>query len=63
MQGDQSPRTFMWHRGKSLDEALAEAGLTLADKPLRPIRFIPVRPDRTREPDCPLYLRDRHLLD
>jgi hypothetical protein len=56
-------RPFLWASGQSLAEALGDAKLTLDDKPLFAIRLIGVEPGRLDEPECPLYLRDRHLLD
>ena len=56
-------RPFLWGTGQSLADALADAKLTLDDKPLFPIRLIGVEPGGEEQPECPLYLRDRHLLD
>ena len=56
-------RPFLWGTGQSLADALAHAKLSLADKPLFAIRLIGVEPGGGEQPECPHYLRDRHLLD
>ena len=56
-------KPFLWGTGQSLANALADASLTLDDKPLFAIRLIGVKPGFVDQPECPHYLRDRHLLD
>ena len=56
-------RPFLWGTGQSLADALATAKLTLNDKPLFAIYLRGVKPGQLDAPECPLYLRDRHLLD
>ena len=64
MQPDASRgRVFLWFTGQTLADALAHHKLTLDDKPLFPIRIIGVWPGVADQPECPHYLRDRHLLD
>jgi hypothetical protein len=61
MQPDETlAPAFLWFQGKSLDDALAAAGLTL-DKPVFAIELMGVT-DRNVEPVCPLHERDRPRL-
>ena len=55
-------KPFLWFSSQPLAQALEAAGLTLEDKPLFAIRIVGVPPGG--EPaECPLYERDKHLLD
>ena len=56
-------KPVLWGTGQSLADALATANLTLADKPLFAIYLRWVKPGGGEQPECPHYLRDRHLLD
>ncbi|MCK9543967.1 MAG: hypothetical protein M0R03_18260 [Novosphingobium sp.] len=50
-------------QGRPLTAALADAGLTLDDKPLFAIRLVGVRPGEKEPRIDPAYERDRHLVD
>ncbi len=56
-------RPFLWVQGRPLTAALADAGLTLDDKPLFAIRLVGVRPGEKEPRIDPAYERDRHLVD
>ena len=56
-------KPFLWGTGQSLADALADANLTLADKPLFAIYLRGVKPGGGEQPECSHYLRDRHLLN
>lgn len=56
--GVEPLRPFLWPQGTSLADALAQSPYTLADKPLMAIRLV-----GPNGQDCPLFQRDRHLLD
>ena len=54
-------RPFLCGAGQSLADALADAGLTLADKPLLAIELMPLMP-AGQVATCPLHERDRWML-
>lgn len=56
-------RPFLWGWGRPLADALADAKLTLADKPLFAIRLIPISPVNGHPGEDPLFERDKHLLE
>ncbi|MCK9541577.1 MAG: hypothetical protein M0R03_06045 [Novosphingobium sp.] len=56
-------RPFLWTQGRPLADALADAGLTLDDKPLFAIRLEGVRPGDEEPRVDPIYERDKHLVD
>lgn len=60
---DARGRPFLWGTGQSLADALADAKLTLDDKPLFAIFLRGVKPGQLDAPECPHYLRDRDLLN
>jgi hypothetical protein len=51
-------KPFLWGAGQSLDEALAHAGLSLADKPLFAIELVALDGSV-----CPLHERDGWMVD
>ena len=58
-------RPVFWFQGQPLFEALADAGLTLEDKPLMAIRIEGVRRGEDGKPEDvpdPIYERDKALL-
>jgi len=56
-------RPFLWFEGQPLAKALADAGLSLDDKPLQAIRLCGVRPGETKPRHDPVFEQDRVLLD
>jgi len=64
-EGPEGGRAFLWFPNVPLADALASAGLSLADKPLMAIEIKGVLSNRDGPlvvPD-PVHERDRHLLD
>jgi len=55
-------KPFLWGEGQPLAEALADAGLTLEDKPLLAIRLVAPAPGGGVAYD-PIYERDAVLLE
>jgi hypothetical protein len=47
---------FLWPAGQAFDEALAFAGLSLAEGPLFAIELVPLKPGGGDE-DCPVHER------
>lgn len=53
---------FLWAEGQPLEDALADAALTLDDKPLFAIRLVGVHPGETEPRPDPVYEREKVLL-